>query len=303
MVDVITQQFRDEIAPIRIDATNGDGRIITVVDWASEAASRVPVNATSVQWSFTLEYLSFHYFFPSLNRVPTTQLPIFKLAESDSSKQAKSIEFKRKFGPEGNYAVQFLLWRWFNGSWRPVHSGRDWLTYLGLEGHIGLIYPYFLDEPGVMFGGVRHKIGISIHPRFLEAGDYIEINGGYSGGLSYVPIGGPGLEESIAGSVSVGRTTQMIVPGNPRRAALYVSNGGSTPLYFRFSGASDWLPPAAPFIQPGESLSVEHAAIHYSGGNSQHLSASLHSQISLLPLTACRMEGTGAVSYQELIFL
>ena len=54
MVEAITQQFRDEIAPVRIDATNGDGRIITIVDWASEAASRVPVNAVNIQWSFTL---------------------------------------------------------------------------------------------------------------------------------------------------------------------------------------------------------------------------------------------------------
>ncbi|MFY7804827.1 MAG: hypothetical protein ACOVQ7_15515 [Limnoraphis robusta] len=304
MVEAITQQFRDEIAPVRIDATNGDGRIITIVDWASEAASRVPVNAVNIQWSFTLEYLSFHYYFPTLNRIPTNQLPEFKLSESDTSKQAKSIEFKRKFTPDNGYAVQFLLWRWFNNAWRPVHSARDWLSYLGLEGHIGLIHPYFLDEPGVMFGGVRHKIGISIAPRNLEEGDYIEINGGYSGEVSYV-LEEDEIEliEGTSQSIEVG-TNVVIGPGaSGKRAALYITNGGTTRLYFKFSNDyQSLLLPNAPFLEPGESLSYEHGKFHYSGGNSHLISPISHRSIAKMSMLMARQSGRGLVSWQELRF-
>lgn len=304
MVDAIVQSFRDEIAPVRIDESNGDGRIVTIIDWVIEAASRTPSNAVNVQWSFTLEYLSFHYYFPTLNRVPTNQLPEFKLSETDTSRQVKSIEFKRKFTPDNEYAVQFLLWRWFNNSWRPVHSARDWLQYLGLEGHIGLIHPYFLDEPGVMFGGIRHKIGISISPRSLQEGDYIEINGGYTGEVSYL-LQEDEIEliEGTSSSIEVGRDV-VIGPGaSGKRAALYVSNAGLTRLYFKFSnGNSSLILPNAPFLEPGESLSYEHGKLHYPGGNDHFIPPFSHRSIIKMSLLFARLEGNGLVSWQELQF-
>lgn len=303
-MEPITQSFQDEIAPVRVDVSNGDGRIITIVDWAAEAAARTPAGATNIQWSFTCEYLSAHYYFPSLMRIPSSELPLFELSDTDETRQAKSIEFKRRFSPSSGYAVQFLLWRWFNGGWRPVHSARDWLQYLGLEGHISLLYPYFLDEPGVMFGGTRHKIGLSISPRNLEGGDYIEINGGYSGSVSFVSDPNPeNLIESAGGSVEVGGTPELIVTNNIKRAALYVSNAGTTRLFFRFgSNSSALVAGAAPFIEPGESLSVEHGRLIYSGGGSQHTFNNAQRQLTKLQLWAVRRAGIGPVCFQELRF-
>jgi hypothetical protein len=304
MVNSLLQNFRDEIPPVRIDHLNGDGRIITIVDWQAEAASKVPSNAVNVQWSFTLEYLSLHYYFPTLNRVPTNQLPEFKLSESDTSKQSKSIEFKRKFTPDNEYAVQFLLWRWFNNSWRPVHSARDWLQYLGLEGHIGLIHPYFLDEPGVMFGGIRHKIGISISPRSLQENDYVEINGGYTGEISYL-LQEDEIEliEGASRSIEVGRDV-VIGPGaSENRAALYVSNAGTTRLYFKFSNDyASLILPNAPFLEPGESLSYEHGKLHYPGGNNHLIPPFSQRSIVKMSILFARLEGNGLVSWQELQF-
>lgn len=307
MTAPITQEFKDELPPVRIDSSNGDGRIITIVDWASEASTKTPTNATNIQWSFSLEYLAMHHYFPSLARVLTSQLPGIKISDSDEARQAKAVEFKRKYSPTSGHAVQFLLWRWFDGDWRAVHSGRDWIQYLGLEGHISLIFPYFLDEPGVMFGGTRHKIGMSIHPRYLEGDDYIEINGGYSGSLSYIipePVEVVSqIIEGSSGSKNIGLISERVLLSQSNRAALYLSNAGSTRLYFNFSNAETSVrPPAAPFLESGESLTYENGNFYYSGGNSHLLSQTFSTSIIKLPLNCARLEGSGLVSYQQLIY-
>ncbi len=304
MVNAIKQEFFDEFSPVRIDKNNGAGEIVTIVDWQAEADAFPVVNSVNLRYSFTLEYLNCTYYLPSLNRIPTSNLPITKLAETDTSKQAKMVEFKRKYGTAENFAIQFILWRWINGDWRKTYSARDTLYYLGLEGYIDLIYPYLRSEQGIIFGSTRHKLGISIAPNFLKDDDYLEISGGYSGYCSYVlEEGEVELESGNSGSKTVGKDTVILLGSSSRRAALYVCNAGDTRLYFLFNDNYNALVvPRSPFLEPGESLTCEHGKIIYSGGN-QHLIPAL-SQRSIIKLTllVARESGIGEVTYQELYF-
>lgn len=300
----ISQTFKGVIPPVRIDHTNGDGQIVPIVDWNAIAQKHTPPGAINIQVELVLEYLTCTHYLPTLLRVPAAQYPQFSAVDGDAIRGAKLTEFKRKWSPADNYAVQFLLWNWWNGTWREQHFDRDYIQGQGLEGRINLIKPFLVTAGDTVFGDRLHKLGMSIAPRFLRFEDSLEISGGYSGSISYL-YKEPEiiLQEGQAGSMDVGSSPQSIVSSSSKRAALYVCNAGKNRVFWRFTNQfSTLLSKEAPFLDPGESLTYEHGQLFYSGKNDHHLLKNQINSICRLSLYAMAETGTNKITYQELIY-
>jgi len=303
-MEIVSQNFKGIIPPVRIDHVNGDGRIVPIIDWGVIATKHTPANVFNAQYELTLEYLTLNYYLPTLLRIPSSSYPEYRAADKELQRALKTVEFKRSFSPDKNYAVQFLLWNSYIGGWRDVHFDRDQLQNAGMEGRINLIKPYLVTSGDTVFGDRLSKLGISIVPRFLEMGDYLEISGGYSGSVSYL-YKEPEVDliSGATGSKEILTNPTWIIGDNHKRASLFLCNAGSKRVYWMFSeNSSSLIAGAAPFLEPGESLTIEHGELFFSGGNKHLISKNQIKSMCKLPLYGITETGAGKVSYQELRF-
>ncbi len=316
-MEVVSQTFKGVIRPTRIDHRNGNGQLVPIVDWPEIAYRLSPPSAKNIKFEFTLEYLSINYYLPTLLRIPGNSYPQFTASDKAIQRGLKLVEFKRSFPPDQNYAVQFLLWHFWKGTteglehpgfWRQEHFERDYLYNSGIENRINLIKPYLVTAGDTVFGDVNYALGISIAPRYLQEGDYLEITGGYSGSISYLwEEPEIVLSEGSSGSVNIGNTPVRVLPTNQKRAVLYVQNAGSTRCYIRFakdeygSPLIPIVPESIPFLDPGQSLTYEHGKLFFNGGNKDGLLEKYCNSICKLPLYAI-CNGNSKLVFQELIF-
>ena len=61
-MEIISQTFKGVIPPTRIDHNNGDGRIVSIVDWADIADKHRPSSGENVQFEFEGLFVFFLYF-------------------------------------------------------------------------------------------------------------------------------------------------------------------------------------------------------------------------------------------------
>jgi len=308
-MEIVSQTFKGVIPPVRIDHVNGDGRIVSIIDWSAIALNHTPPGAANIQFEFTLEYLTATYYLPTLLKIPGSSYPVFSAADKNLQRAAKLTEFKRNFSPTNNYSVQFLLWNWYESRWRETHFDRDYLFNAGMENRLNLIKPFLVSVGDTVFGDISYKLGLSIAPRYLLEGDYIEISGGYSGSVSYLweP---PQIEllESATGSQDITNTSVRVLNTNHKRAVLYVQNAGNVRVYFKFSSIDYWNQPSfpllaesAPFLEPGQNLTYEHGKLFFNGGNKDNLLEKYANTFCKLSLYAV-CNGNSKLVYQELIF-
>lgn len=306
MSQLISQSFKGIIPPILFDQSNGDGRIVPIIDWEMIAQKNLPVGAKNPVFEFSLEYLTATYWLPSLLKIPAQGYEMLKFgaSEKQAERSAKIVKFKQQYGADSNYAIQFLLWNWYNGNWDQVNFDRDILQSTGMEGRYGLIVPYLVTAGDTVFGDRLYKLGMSIAPRWLTEFDKIYIHGGYSGSISYL-WNEPEilLSEGMSGKISVGTVGREILYQEPRRAVLYVANAGNKRVYWIFGGnPGSILPKTSPFLEPGESLTFEHGQLVYPGGNQHHLLKGNSNSICKLSLNAISEDGVNDLVFQELLY-
>lgn len=70
------------------------------------------IDLKTLTCSFKVEYLHIDYNFPSLNQIPQSELELLSnRRDSTVAKQVKTADFKRKYNPLTNYAVEINLFR------------------------------------------------------------------------------------------------------------------------------------------------------------------------------------------------
>lgn len=301
-MEVVSQTFKGIIPPVRIDHVNGDGRIVPIIDWSAIATRYTPSGAVNIQFEFTLEYLTATHYLPTLLKIPGSSYPEFKASDKALQRGVKMVEFKRQFSPEFNYAAQFLLWNWWDGGWREAYFDRDYLFNAGIEGRVNFIKPYLVSVGDTIFGDTKHKLGLSIAPRYLLEGDSIEISGGYSGSISYI-WDEPEISLSLGQNGGVDITTESfrVLNSNSKRASLYCSNEGLNRVYWQF-GTSTLTPETSPFLDPGQYLTIEHGKLTTNGGDTHKFLGKFANSIIKFSLNAVCKTGSSKLVYQELSY-
>lgn len=303
-MEVVSQTFKGIIPPARIDHINGNGQIISIIDWAKIALNHTPsgTNIQSIQFEFTLEYLTMTSYIPTAIKIPADSYPKFTAADRELQRAAKTVEFKRSFSPGLNYSIQFLLWHWYENGWRQTHFDRDYLYNSGMENRINLINPYLVTSGDTIFGDIRHKLGISIAPRYLREGDFLEVSGGYSGSISYLwEEPEISLNSGQNGGVDINTASVRVLNSNSKRASLYCCNEGQNRVYWQF-GTANLTPETSPFLDPCQYLTIEHGKLFTNGGDTHKILGKFANSIVKFSLNAICKTGTSKLVYQELVF-
>ncbi|MEM1167850.1 MAG: hypothetical protein AAGJ08_01840 [Cyanobacteria bacterium P01_H01_bin.35] len=300
MREGIKQEVCGHLQPFIIDKNTIAGNIQTLVDWNLISNYHKPTGAVNYVFKGQLEYLQCDYYISSLNSITSANLPnVNELRDSNLQKQSKYYDFKRKYNASTGHAIELMLHtEWANGDW-GMPKASEYLYNLGQYGYINLFDPYLLRDSEILYSDTRYKVGCSIDGSLGDF-DHVEINGGYSGIISYFEEEDPTnpLSES-SGDVNVGTQAIQILPSRSNRKIILISNDSDKRLYFRFANSQNSVSINSPFLEPGESLSLDHSRADYSGGNQHQWIMSVARNYIPLRCYGIRESGSGNVFYQE----
>lgn len=276
------------------------GDIRVLLDWSLISNYHKPTGAVNYVFKGQLEYLQCDYYISSLSSINSTGLPqVNELRDSNLAKQSKYGEFKRKYNVASGHAIELMLHtKWNDSDWAPPKAS-EYLYNLKQYGYLNLFDPYLLRDSEILYSDARYKVGVSIDGT-LNDFDYAEINGGYSGTISYFEEDDSTnpLSES-SGSVEVGTQAIQILPARSNRKISFISNDSDKRLYFRFTNSQNSVSVNSPFLEPGESLSLDHSSADYSGGNQHQWIMNAVRNYIPLRCYGIRESGSGNVFYQE----
>lgn len=299
MREGIKQEICGHLSPLRINRFTITGEVLTLIDWNAIAAFHRPEFSKHYNFKGQLEYLQCDYYISSLNTINSANLPnVNELRDTNLQKQSKYHDFKRKYNPATGHAVEVMLHtKWESYNW-GIPKASEYLYNLGQYGYLNLFDPYLIRDSEVLYSDDRLKIGVSFHGTLGDF-DIIEINGGYSGVISFLEL--PTTQELYvdSGSKDVGVTATRIVLNRNNRKMLFVSNAGDSRLFFAFGNSSSVVSTNSPFLEPGESLTVEFDRAFWSGGNQNGWVASAIAYYLPLSLYGIRESGSGKACYQD----
>jgi hypothetical protein len=298
----IKQEFAGCLKPLRLNKDTIPKTIYPLVDWSRIFDKHTPDSAVNPTFKVQLEYLQCDYGIDSLMRIPTTGYPNFDdVVDTEIDRQVKAADFKRRYNALNGYAVELsihTIWTPDEQEWEHPKSV-EYLYNLGQYGYLNLFSPYLLRDAEIMYGDADFKIGVALREGELGGADYIEINGGYSGVVTYFEY-----EASINASedfnvIEVGTTTTNIASNRSGRRYFWMQNLGDTDLYFIIGFSSSKLVPGGGFcLKPNETFSVEGKKISIPS-RQYYLLPDPASIVLRHPIYAVRKSGKGNVAYQE----
>lgn len=299
MREGIKREVCGHIRPLRLSKETLPGNIQTLIDWALIANYHQPANSTDYIFKGQLEYLQCDYYIKSLSRIPDAGLPkVNELRETNLQKQSKYYDFKRKYNVKSKHTIELMIHTlWEDEVWGIPKAG-EFLYNLGQYGYLNLFDPYLLRDAEILYSDTRYKIGVSIDGNLGDF-DIVEINGGYTGSISYFEGEPTKRLSENSGSVEVGLRGTEILSSRHNRKILFVSNDGDSKLYFRFANSSSLVSTNSPFLEPGESLSIDFDRATWSGGNQHQWIMPATKYYILQRLYGIREKGSGKVGYQE----
>lgn len=299
-----TRQIKGRVKPLRLNAQTIPGQVLELVNWAQIFDKHTPTGAIDIQFALQLEYLQCDYYLLSPMKIPASEYPDFNdVLDSSLAINNKVYEFKRKFSPSTGHAVRLSLHtKWTGEDYGPPKAD-EYLYNLGQRGYLNLFSPYLLRDADVDFGDRNYTIGVSISEGELGEFDLIEINAGYSGTATYYkdyenrPLQAQWATYQVDNQVS-------FLPIRSNRVGLYLSNAGSTRLYFAFGeGLSSLTAKSSPFIEPGQSASFEFNRVSgVEGWEGYSLAQSINRFLLSMPVGLIRETGSGPVGFQEFYY-
>ncbi|MGB3511500.1 MAG: hypothetical protein WBA93_20135 [Microcoleaceae cyanobacterium] len=299
MREGIKQEVCGHIQPLRLNKDTVPGNILPLINWGLIAQLHQPSNSANYIFKGQLEYLHCDYFIDSLNKVDSKQLPdINELVDSNLQKQAKYYEFKRKYSVEKRYVIELMLHtKWGATEWGAPKAG-EFLYSLGQYGYINLFDPYLLRDSEILYSDSSYQVGVSTDGYFGDF-DRAEINGGYSGVISYFEVEQTESLSENSGGVEIGASPVQVLGSRLSRRFLYLCNEGNSRVYFCFANTSAGVTTNAPFLEPGESLTIEFDKAFWSGGGSHHWIAGATKYYLTQRLYCIRKANLEKVTFQE----
>ncbi len=299
MREGIKQEVCGHLPPFIINKNTVPGDIRTLIDWNAISNYHKPANSEFYIFKGQLEYLQCDYYISSLNTINSVNLPnVNELRDTNLQKQSKYYDFKRKYNASTGHAIELMLHtQWDGGEW-GMPKASEYLYNLGQYGYLNLFDPYLLRDSEILYSDVRYKVGVSIDGSLGDF-DIVEINGGYSGTISYFETEPTDSLSEDSGSVNVGTSATRIIGSRASRKILFVSNNGSTRLFFMFASYSGAVSLNSPLLEPGESLTIEFDRASWSGGNQHNWMTAATRYYLPLSLYGIRESSGGDVTYQE----
>jgi len=293
------QEICGHIKPLRLNQNTIPGEINTLIDWEAIANFHKPANSTNYVFKAQLEYLQCDSYISSLTRIESKDLPVISnVRDNNWQKQDKLYEFKRKFNVKSGHTTELMLHtKWEDEDWGMPKAG-EFFYNLGQYGYLNFLNPYLIKDAEILYSDTRFKVGVSIDG-FLGDIDIAEITGGYTGTISYFETEPTSSLAESSGSVQVGTQATEILSQRSSRKMLFVSNEGETRLHFRFTNTRNAISSNAPFLEPGETLSINFDRTSWSGGNEHQWMAMATKYYIPLRLWGIRKTGSGQVFYQE----
>lgn len=297
-----TRQIRGRVKPLRLNKNTIIGEVYDFINWSQIFEKHTPANSIDPRFSLQLEYIQVDYLMESPMRIPVSEYPdIDTDIDSILKIQSATYEFKRRFNPQSGHAVRLTMHtRWTGENSYGPPKAEEFLYNLGQRGYLNFFSPYLIKDSDVDFADADLTIGIAIYEGTMGDFDEIEINAGYSGVMTYYKDYAPTAIKSLFWSINVG-TTLQILPARATRIGLYLSNAGTTRVYFAFAENINELPPrASPFIEPGQSASFEFNRVTGSGGHEPYsLGQAYNKYLLTQSVGLIRESGSGIVGYQE----
>ncbi|WP_293083407.1 hypothetical protein [Okeania sp. SIO3B5] len=187
--------------------------------------------------------------------------------------------------------------KWGSENW-GFPKASEYLYNLGQYGYLNLFDPYLLRDSEILYSDIRYQVGVSFDGSFSGI-DIAEINGGYSGVISYFEEENTESLRENSGSENVGTTATRILTSRNNRKILFVCNNASSRLHFQFSNSASAVSLNSPFLEPGESLSIEFDKAAWSGGNSHNWIMGATKYYIGLSLYGIRESSNGNITFQE----
>lgn len=274
----------------------------------------IPQGARLVDMSLQLEYLQCNYNIKSLPPVPTADLPSFDPDLASRNEKVNQLNnFYQTYNVQSGHAVEIGIYGPVTNQIGETTNRTGWVKMAseflfntgGLWNYLNLLSPYLVKDSEVYFlppWPDMLLVGTETPIPLLAGQDQINVIGGYSGLIHFWYDGKVELQ-TRSGRQLVSRNVVEIVPGNQLRKRLYIGNLGDTNLYFRFTDEITFVGDDAPFIPPGESLTIEQGKIHFSSKRnySSHWfeDEEINSYIIRKRVYAFRKEGGGFANYEE----
>lgn len=213
------------------------------------------------------ERMSFLYLNSSM---PTYMIPFQgkKFREMIKGVNFNNDDFLRFFPNTDNLSVGSINdYRLRYGNWAQMYPGEsrtledypinEYLYNGGLPGFLDLI-PYLIHNGNLIFNNLDYTI--FIESDICKTGnrkDKILINGGYSG-TCYFKERQRKIIFDVSNSIFASTSPTQILPGNDKRALIFVTNNTDKKLHFGFSNN---ITLQSPYLNSGGSFVWEHGAI------------------------------------------
>lgn len=261
---------------------------ISILRWRDIAKLHIPPNAklSSCEFEFKLEYLQMDFWIPSLNVVPSANLPLYSPADTNAQTQAKTVELRTRFNRDSGHAIEMRLLRFYDPSYQlntatpdsynPIDSSYDpnlnypiteLLYHQKIPGFFDLM-PYLIKNGNLIFTDIRQELKLQFIPNLSGRGsdkDCVVITGGYTGSVTYEEA-----EKSYEIQTTVSRTQNLnttpikLLEPNPNRFGFYLSNNSPNDVYFHLGNNAPSLALKLT-LKPDQTLIYEHDQVYING--------------------------------------
>ena len=281
---MVTASFTGRVKTLSIEPFEGQtGIVFPLINWTDIGVKHTPQNCIIDGWSAAITQLQLNYYIPGVKR-PTELPKIDEVSQTLVEQLSKDLDWKEKFNPNSQYAIEIGLFEKFgNDSWEQL--SRKWLYNQGLERFDDLLNPYLNNVKATDYGDILngYQLGLAVIRRpnaAITTGNYLKVRCGYSGVVEFRELPRTITLQSYSEKlVLIKNQVQQVLGNRANRKTVFLTNTGNSNLYFNFDSNLTNVD-YSPLLKPGEVFSYESGKLTWSGEGSKYIPPNVEHQIN-----------------------